>query len=199
MTKYFKSGLYHDYLFSVGKINWKSSLSVGFGVCLVNYTNYDGISTGQSHPHSLDERRASANLVGSVVVKTCEWVIVKSWLHQKKKHSLTDGSKRGKFSAQQRSSLSPNNVLDWNHFLQLFPESWSIRWGLLIGLQTWPGGIIDNSTGAEAREKGRNIFRWSLAGSKVKFQLGAAVNLNRGGIQRTATDLASFWQETSSS
>ena len=78
MTKYFKSGLYHDYLFSVGKINWKSSLCVGFGGCLVNYTNYDGISTGQSHPHSLDERRASANLVGSVIVKTCEWVIVKS-------------------------------------------------------------------------------------------------------------------------
>ena len=179
MTKYFKSGLYHDYLFSVGKINWKSSLCVGFGECLVNYTNYDGISTGQSHPHSLDERRASANLVGSVVVKTCEWVIVKSWLQQKKKkHSLPPSRALVGWSPTE-IQLNPKYVLEplsckLGHYVRAPYRTPDLTW------------IIDNLTQAEAREKGRNLFRW------LKFQLGGAVNLNRGGIQRTATDLASF-------
>ena len=158
MTKYFKSGLYHDYLFSVGKINWKSSLCVGFGGCLVNYTNYDGISTGQSHPHSLDERRALV-----VQIWLVRWLskLVSGWL------SKVGFSRRRRRSTHCRLEMS-RALVGWSPTeIQLNPkyvlEPLSCKLGHYVRAPyrtpdlTW---IIDNLTQAEAREKGRNLFRW---------------------------------------
>ena len=60
--------------------------------------------------HTASMRGEQVQIWLEVILKTCEWVIVKSWLHQKKKHSLTDGSKRGKFSAQQSSGWTPTEI-----------------------------------------------------------------------------------------